>query len=109
VDLYSGPGRLPTGVKRRMQDLIPLSGNVVVDTTVLSNLGRTADAPRFADAGAPREMWFSPPGRMPLGASFGVATLGGRLFTTLRYRHAQFDDAAATQFLETLKGVLIDS
>ena len=32
---------------------------------------------------------------MPLGASVGVATLAGRLFVTLRYRHALFDAGAA--------------
>jgi hypothetical protein len=54
-----------TAPKRRMQDLIPLTGNLVVDTAVLSNLGRIADVPQLGDAGAVREVWFSPPGRMP--------------------------------------------
>src|SRR3954468_4669326 len=40
VDLFDPTTLLPTGLKRRMQDLIPLTGNVVVDTAVLSNLGR---------------------------------------------------------------------
>jgi hypothetical protein len=65
---------------------------------VLSNLGRIESVPRLGGAGAVREVWFSPPGRMPLGASFGVATLDGRLFVTLRYRHALFGAAAAGEF-----------
>jgi NRPS condensation-like uncharacterized protein len=92
-----------------MADLIPLSGNVVVDTAVLSNLGRISEVPVFGDAGAVREIWFSPPGRMPLGASLGVATLGDRLFMTLRYRHAQFGQAAAEEFLTLFKRVLAGS
>jgi NRPS condensation-like uncharacterized protein len=107
VDLFGAPTLLPTGLKRRMQDLIPLTGNVVVDTAVLSNLGRLDDVPTLGDAGAVRELWFSPPGRMPLGASLGAATLDGRLFLTLRYRHAQFDADAAAAFLAGLKRALV--
>jgi NRPS condensation-like uncharacterized protein len=107
VDLFNAPTVLPTALKQRMQSLIPLTGNVVVDTAVLSNLGRVADPPTLGDAGAVREIWFSPPGRMPLGASLGVATLDGRMFVTLRYRHPLFDRSAATEFLELLRGVLL--
>jgi hypothetical protein len=37
----------------------------------------------------------------------GVVTLGERLFATLRYRHAQFDAAAADAFLAVLRRVLL--
>jgi NRPS condensation-like uncharacterized protein len=90
-----------------MQDLIPLTGNVVVDTAVLSNLGRIESVPNLGDAGQVREVWFSPPGRMPLGASLGAATLDRRLFITLRYRHALFDAAAAAEFLAQFRRVLV--
>jgi hypothetical protein len=79
---------------------------VLVDTAVLSNLGRLPPAPPFGDAGAVRAVWFSPPGRMPLGASLGAATLDDRLFLTLRYRHPLFDAAAASDFLETFRSAL---
>jgi hypothetical protein len=36
----------------------------------------------------------------------GVATLGGRLFLTLRYRHALFDAGAASAFLAMFRDVL---
>jgi len=107
VDLFGAPTMLPIGLKRRMQDLIPLTGNVVVDTAVLSNLGRLEHVPHLGDAGAVRELWFSPPGRMPLGAALGAATLDGRLFITLRYRHPQFDPQAATHFLTEFKRTLV--
>jgi hypothetical protein len=51
---------------------------------------------------------FSPPGRMPLGASFGVATLGDQMWVTLRYRHALFDAEAAQEFLRLYARVLLD-
>jgi NRPS condensation-like uncharacterized protein len=108
VDVFDPPTLLPTGLKRRMQDLIPLTGNIVVDTAVLSNLGRIDDVPHLGDAGAVREVWFSPPGRMPLGASLGAVTVDGRLFVTLRYRHALFDRDAATRFLADFKATLVD-
>jgi NRPS condensation-like uncharacterized protein len=101
VDLLEFPSALPTAVKRRLQDLIPLTGNRVVDTAVLSNLGRLDALPGV------RRVWFSPPGRMPLGASIGAATLGDELFVTLRYRHALFDAPAAADFTALYREVLI--
>jgi len=106
VDFFALPSVLPTGLKQHMQQLIPLTRNYVVDTAVLSNLGRLPPAPHLGDAGAVQEVWFSPPGRMPLGASLGVATLDGRLFLTLRYCHALFDASAASAFLTTFREVL---
>src|SRR2546423_1515874 len=61
VDLPQRRRRGPAAIKRRLQDLIPLTGTRVVDTAVLSNLGRL-DPP----AHGVRAVWFSPPGRMPL-------------------------------------------
>jgi NRPS condensation-like uncharacterized protein len=107
VELVDPPTLLPAGLKRRMQHLIPLTGNIVVDTAVLSNLGRIDEVPQLGDAGAVREVWFSPPGRMPLGASLGAVTLDGRLFVTLRYRHALFDRDAASRFLADFKATLL--
>jgi hypothetical protein len=51
-------------------------------------------------------VWFSPPGRMPLGASVGAATLDGALFLTLRYRHQLFDAAAAAEFMTLYRETL---
>lgn len=107
VELFAPPTILPAALKQRMQNLIGLTGNLLVDTAVLSNLGRIETVPRLGDAGAVREIWFSPPGRMPLGASFGAATLGGRLFVTLRYRHALFDAGAAAEFAALYRKTLL--
>jgi NRPS condensation-like uncharacterized protein len=102
VDLLQLPSLWPAVVKRRLQDLIPLTGNRVVDTAVLSNLGRLEPPARDV-----RAVWFSPPGRMPLGASFGVASLHDRLFVTLRYRHALFGPEAAAAFAAVYRDVLV--
>jgi NRPS condensation-like uncharacterized protein len=108
VDLLEFPTVLPTGVKRRLQELIPLTGNMVVDTAVLSNLGKLDALPRLDDeAGEVKAIWFSPPGRMPLGASFGTATMNDEMFITLRYRHALFDADAAAAFGELYRGILL--
>jgi NRPS condensation-like uncharacterized protein len=107
IDLFGALTLLPISLKRRMQNLLPLTGNVLVDTAVLSNLGRIDSVPHLGDAGSVRELWFSPPGRMPLGASLGAATLHGRLFLTLRHRHALLDPTAANQFLATFKQELL--
>lgn len=107
IDLLAGPAMLSVSAQRRLQDLIPLTGDVVVDTASLSNLGVLDDLASLGDAGEVRSLWFSPPGRMPLGASFGVLTLDGRLHLTLRYRHAQFDQEAARGFAEIYRDVLL--
>jgi NRPS condensation-like uncharacterized protein len=101
VDLLAGPSLSTIAAKHRLVGLIPLMGNVVVDTASLSNLGALPALPGRVEA-----VWFSPPSRMPLGAALGVLTHGGRLHLTLRYRHAEFDPAAAEQFLALFRGVL---
>jgi NRPS condensation-like uncharacterized protein len=106
VDLLEVSGRLPISAKRWVQYLIPLTGNVVVDTASLSNLGRLEAIPSQLD-GAAAEVSFSPPGRMPLGVSIGAVTLEDRLHLTLRYRHAQFGTEAARRFTTLYRNVLL--
>jgi NRPS condensation-like uncharacterized protein len=101
VDLTKVPGRLTIAAKRWLQHV--KTGDAAVDTALLSNLGRIDPLPgRFGHA----PVWFSPPSQMPLGASIGVVTGGERLNVTLRYRHAQFDPAAAHRFVELYHSVL---
>jgi NRPS condensation-like uncharacterized protein len=109
IDLCAVPAMLSVAAKRRLQDLIPLTGDVVVDTASLSDLGVLDGLPSLGEAGSVRAMWFSPPGRMPLGATVGVLTLDGRLHAALRYRHALLGDHAATAFAGIFRDVLLAS
>jgi NRPS condensation-like uncharacterized protein len=106
VDLLEVPGKLMIAAKRWLQYLKPLTGDVVVDTASLSNLGRL-DALPAQFTGTVGAVGFSPPGQMPLGVSIGVVTLEDRLYLTLRYRHAQFDSAAARRFTRLYRDVLL--
>jgi NRPS condensation-like uncharacterized protein len=109
VDVLDRLSILSVGVKRWLPDLIPLTGDVVVDTASLSNLGIVESPPRLDDtAGRVEGMWFSQPGRMPLGTCVGALTVDGRLHLALRYRHAQFDRSAARAFFRLFRTVLLD-
>ncbi|HVM34607.1 MAG TPA: hypothetical protein VM784_04625 [Actinomycetota bacterium] len=99
ADLLSTPGRLPGWAKRALPALLWLTGNRLVDTAILSNLGKVDEMPSFGpDAGETIELWFSPPGRMPLGLAVGAVTAAGKLHLVFRYRHALLDAAAAADF-----------
>jgi NRPS condensation-like uncharacterized protein len=102
VDQLAGNALLTVGTKRRLPALIPLTGDLVVDTASLSNLGELAPFGDDVEA-----VWFSPPGRMPLGAALGVLSHGGRLQFALRYRHPQFGAPAARAFLTRFRDVLL--
>lgn len=93
--------RLPLWAKEALVALIPLAGDRLVDTAILSNLGRLDDPPWFGDdAGQTVEVWFSAPARMPLGLSIGAVTVSGCLHLVFRYRHRQFDADTAGRFAE---------
>lgn len=97
--LFASPALL-IEVKRRMPALLGFGGNRFVDTAVLSNVGRVRDPIPFGALGPARELWFSPPCRMPLGLGMGVATYEGRMFLMFRYRHLQWSPAAAARFAD---------
>jgi NRPS condensation-like uncharacterized protein len=99
VDLLNLAQVLPKPVRKSLTNLMPLTGNFVVDTAVLNNLGRVPDIPDPAGrAGRITAIRFSPPTRMPMGVAVGVVTLRGELTVTFRYRRAQFDRFAAEAF-----------
>lgn len=91
---------LPLWAKQAMVALLPLAGDRVVDTAILSNLGRLDDPPWFGeDAGETVEVWFSAPARMPLGLSVGAVSVSGCLHLVFRYRHRLFGPDAARRFV----------
>ena len=99
IEALEASATLPTWAKQQLSPLLALTGNRLVDTAVLSNLGKLDDAPSFgAEAGETSEAWFSAPARMPCGLSVGVVTLAGRLHLVFRYRWSLWDAEAATAF-----------
>lgn len=108
VDLLVLRDLVPPMMRRQMAALLPLAGGRIIDTTMLSNLGRLPELPSFGGpAGKVREIWFSPPAPMPLGLSVGAATLGERMFLTLRYRRALLDGEAAAELASILRRTLV--
>ena len=100
IEVLARSPRLPLWAKQAMVMALPLTGNRLVDTAMLSNMGRL-EAPSFGpDAGSTVEMWFSPPARMPLGLTVGAVTVAGRLHLTFRYHRQLFSAEAARRFAD---------
>lgn len=101
-DLLAATRKAPLVVKRAVPRLIHLAGDRFVDTAMLSNLGRIPEPPSFPPhpVGQPAQLWFSPPCDPSCSVSIGVATSGQRLALVARYRHEQFDAAAAEEFID---------
>lgn len=109
LEVLERSDRLPLWAKQAMVMSLPLGGNRLVDTAMLSNLGPLTDPPSFgAEAGPTVEAWFSPPARMPLGLTVGAVTVDSRLHLSLRYRHGLFDTRAAELFADTLVAQVVD-
>ncbi|HEX8771404.1 MAG TPA: condensation domain-containing protein, partial [Acidimicrobiales bacterium] len=101
MDVLKGLPAVPRPVKDRLAGLLHITGDRLVDTAVLSNLGQLGQVPSFGgDAGDSTEMWFSAPTRMPCGLSIGTVSVGGRLHLSFRYRHSLWSAAAAQRFAD---------
>jgi len=102
IELLGRTRLVPLWAKRAFVLGLPLTGNRLVDTAMLSNVGRLEDLSFGGgpSGGAVEELWFSPPARMPLGLTIGAATIAGRLHLVLRYRNRLFDQAAASRFTD---------
>jgi NRPS condensation-like uncharacterized protein len=107
IEAIGGLDSVPLWAKQPVAALLSFTGKRIVDSAMLSNLGRLDDAPSFGpDAGDTTELWFSAPARMPLGLSIGTVTVGGRLHLAFRYRHPLFDAGAARRFAERYAAAL---
>ena len=107
VDLLRVSRMLTIANKRWLQYLRIVMSDLLVDTASLSNLSRIEPMPPPFD-GPDTEVWFSPPSQMPLGVGIGVVTIGDRLHVTMRYRHSQFDRAAARRLIELDHPILVE-
>ncbi|CAM3576299.1 condensation domain-containing protein [Smaragdicoccus niigatensis] len=107
VDLLAMGTLLPAGIKAGLIAKRPIVGDRAVDTAMLSNLGRLANPDVLGgNAVDVTELWFSPPCTMPMGIGVGAVTVDGEMFLTVRYRHPQFDAAAAQEFSDLFREVL---
>ena len=103
MELLSKTGRLPLWLKQPLSPFIWMTGNRLVDTAVLSNLGGVDDddLPEFGpEAGEVSGLWFSAPARMPCGLSLGAVTAAGMLHLAFRYRYPLWGPAAAVAFAD---------
>ncbi|HET7489250.1 MAG TPA: hypothetical protein VFJ85_15065 [Acidimicrobiales bacterium] len=90
---------LPLWARQSVVVLQPLTANHLLDSAVLSYLGRLEPI-GFGDAGDAVEMWISTPARMPSGLAVGGAMLGGRLHLAFRYPYRLFAPEAARRFAQ---------
>lgn len=103
MDLLARTARFPLWMKQPLSPFIWVTGNRLVDTAVLSNLGSIADdqLPHFGpQAGDIVGVWFSAPARMPCGLSLGAVTAAGALHLAFRYRYPLWGPPAAAAFAE---------
>ena len=99
IEALEASAPLPACAKRQLSPILSLTADRLVDTAVLSNLGKLDNAPSFgAHIRKTSEVWFSAPARMPCGLSAGVVTVAGRLHLVFRYRWALWDAEAAGAF-----------
>ncbi|MGH9070862.1 MAG: condensation domain-containing protein [Acidimicrobiales bacterium] len=104
IELLVRSTKLPSLLKESLSQLLWLTGNRLVDTALVSNLGRLDDPPDFGIGSA--GLWFSAPARMPCGLSVGAATAGGQLHLSFRCRYAELDRHGANRFADRYLAVL---
>ncbi len=109
IELLVRSTKLPAALKESVSQLLWLTGNRLVDTALISNLGLLSDPPTFGpDAGATTGLWFSAPARMPCGLSVGAATTAGQLHLSFRCRYPVLNRGAANRFADRYLAVLND-
>lgn len=101
MELLGASPLLPLWVKQGLSPLLTVTGNRLVDTAVLSNLGKVDEPLDFGPGGGrSTAVHFTAPARMPCGLSVGAVTSDGRLHLAFRYRHPQLDRDAARRFAD---------
>ena len=107
IELLARTTSLPIWAKRVAPAVLAITGNRLVDTAQLSNLGVVDELPSFGrDAGETLELWYSPPARMPLGLSVGSVEAAGRLHLAFRYRHPLLSPEGVCRFADYYLSVL---
>lgn len=95
------PPTTPVGLRGQLPEFLKGPGERLLDTAVLSNLGRVPEPLPALEGDKPESVWFSPPciDGMPVG--IGVATAGGEMHLSFRHTFDQFDGDAARRFADT--------
>jgi NRPS condensation-like uncharacterized protein len=93
------PSAAPVGLKRQLPQLLRGVGTRLLDTAVLSNLGRVPEIPSLSGEGTD-SLWFSPPCLAGMPVGIGVATTDGTVRLVFRYTADQFDAEAAERFAD---------
>jgi hypothetical protein len=100
------PGWCPVILKRlALRVAVNTVGRVMIDTTMLSNLGNVTGAPWSGPGGTVR-IAFSSSAHMPRGLAVSAVTADGQLQVAFRYLYAMLDDAAAARLAEIFAAAL---
>jgi NRPS condensation-like uncharacterized protein len=104
------PSVIPLWLKKRLPNLLDGPGERLLDTAVLSNLGRLPEPLPALSAEGPESLWCTPPCWLPTPVSIGVVTVGGEMHLGFRYTQSAFDaeaaDAFADRYVERLADVV---
>jgi NRPS condensation-like uncharacterized protein len=99
----------PPAVRRRVAPQVFGPGEPLLDTAVLSNLGRVPEPGGLPDGDLLRP-WLTPPCWPPTPLSVGVLTVGDRLHLGFRFERSVFDagdaEAFADRYRERLEGMV---
>jgi NRPS condensation-like uncharacterized protein len=107
-DLLRMLGPVPLGIKRVMPHLLSLTGGRLVDSAVVSNLGKPAQVPSFTGQ-PPSDLYFTPPYWSAAAVAVGVITSSDSLHLGVRHRLQTLDAAAGRRFTDLLVSCLTDA
>jgi NRPS condensation-like uncharacterized protein len=90
---------LPPAARKRLPLLLRGPGDRLLDTAVLSNLGRLPSTPGFSGEG-PEELWCTPPCWPPTPLSIGVVTIDGSMRLGFRAQSTTLDREGTAAFAD---------
>ena len=107
IEILGRACELPVWSKRALARTFDDAGGRLVDTALLSNLGRI-ESPSFGDAGRTAGVWYSGPTKRPLGISVGAVSPDNRLHLVFRYHRSLFTPSSARNLIACFRHSLDD-